>query len=298
MDIEDPAHTDPRFRSNYIHIYVSTEAAIAWEFLRRNTTYKADYDLHIQLERLRRHLENFCTSPDSFTVEDMRQLKEETSQIPDLAIESPPPRPDQWGLACFESPDIRCDEATIHWLDEAASVEGRVATRPKRTNGRRRDPLTIMGDRTCTITEHGCHTTITHSATRITLRSDTPPFPLPNQTLDLSITPARHLSTQVRDIFDREPRDGICPPMTRAKWARLIRFEKMLRAFDANTAGYSQRKIAELLYSSCRVRSEWNSGEDMRKQIRRLLRRATSMVNGGYRDLVRSRYYERNFEQS
>ena len=60
----------------------------------------------------------------------------------------------------------------------------------------------------------------------------------------------------------------------------------------------SQREIAGLLYSANRVMSEWNSGEDMRKQIRRLLRRATSMVNGGYRDLVRSRYYERNFEQS
>jgi hypothetical protein len=298
MDIEDQAHEDPRLRSSYIHIYFSTEAMIAWEFLRRNTTYQADYDLHIRLERIRRHLENFCTSPESFTVEDMRVLKEETTQIPDLAIEGPPPQPDQWGLACFESPSIRCDEAALTWLEEAASVEGCVTVRPKRTNGRRRDPLMIESQRICSITEHGCHTTIAHSFARITLRSDIPPFPHPDQALDLSITQARHLSSQIRDIFDREPRDGVCPPMTRARWARLLRFEKMLRTFDANTAGYSQRRIAELLYSPHRVQSEWNSREDMRKEIQRLLRRAASMVNGQYLDLVRSRYYERNFEQS
>lgn len=74
--------------------------------------------------------------------------------------------------------------------------------------------------------------------------------------------------------------------MSKARFAKLLRFEWLLRSYDAHVAGYSQREIAEFLYSPERVETEWSSSEDMRKKIKRLLKRAKFLVEGGYRGLI------------
>jgi hypothetical protein len=279
--MENPVE-DPRIRTNYIDIYFSDETKISWEFLRRNTTYQTDYELHMNWYRTARYLENYLVDPDGFSTEEKRLLVNEMDNLSRTQY----PNPERWGLGEYESPHRRCNEARLSWLSSTGSVGGRIKLRPPRTRGRRRDPMEMVASRTCIITDHGCYTTIAHSSASVTIRSDTPPFPAPSQTLELTMTPTRSLSRQVHDIFDRPPREDFGIEISKARFAKLLRFEWLLRSYDAHVAGYSQRKIAEFLYSPERVETEWSSSEDMRKKIKRLLKRAKFLVEGGYRGLI------------
>jgi len=61
-----------------------------------------------------------------------------------------------------------------------------------------------------------------------------------------------------------------------------------LRAFDAATAGASQRDIAEALFAPLYRASEWkNEAEFLRLRVNRLLRLARRMARGDYRGLLR-----------
>ena len=59
-----------------------------------------------------------------------------------------------------------------------------------------------------------------------------------------------------------------------------------LQALDANQAGASLRDIAEGLFGSAEVASDWHADSALRARVRRLVQRGRSLVDGGYRELA------------
>ncbi|MES2255541.1 MAG: DUF2285 domain-containing protein [Pseudomonadota bacterium] len=69
--------------------------------------------------------------------------------------------------------------------------------------------------------------------------------------------------------------------------ARGARFMLILQALDGWCAGASQREIAIALYGADRVKSLWNDPRShMRDRVRRIIRRARFLLNGGYRSFL------------
>jgi hypothetical protein len=66
------------------------------------------------------------------------------------------------------------------------------------------------------------------------------------------------------------------------------RFRLVLQALDGFLARASQREIAEALFGISRVRRDWcDAGGHMRDRVRRAVRRGRTLMNGGYRSLLR-----------
>lgn len=68
---------------------------------------------------------------------------------------------------------------------------------------------------------------------------------------------------------------------------RCLRAVTALRCWDARQTGASQRDMAALMVGPARARSEWNMSSDyLRSRVRRALRFAEEMVEGGWQRLL------------
>ncbi|MBS0597131.1 MAG: DUF2285 domain-containing protein [Proteobacteria bacterium] len=59
-----------------------------------------------------------------------------------------------------------------------------------------------------------------------------------------------------------------------------------LQALDATLAGASLREVAEGLFGADAVASDWHADGELRARVRRLVRRGTALMRGGYRRLA------------
>ena len=75
------------------------------------------------------------------------------------------------------------------------------------------------------------------------------------------------------------------PPVRAATRAALLHL-RALQALDASQAGASHRDIAQALFGLEAVVLRWHEDGELRAQVRHLLRRAQSFMNGGYLDLA------------
>lgn len=66
---------------------------------------------------------------------------------------------------------------------------------------------------------------------------------------------------------------------------------QLLRVHDALADGATQREIGAVLFGKVRVAEDWNDRSDsLRSRVRRLVREAKTLAQGGYRDLMRRRH--------
>jgi hypothetical protein len=278
----------PELAGSYLPILLANKQMIAWEYLRRNQHYRHEYYVAMAVMKAARHCENYLAIPGSFEEEEKKELCEELRRLPPNAADIIERGPSLWGLVEYESPLLSCENAVVHWLDNASAINAEVTKRPLRTRGKRLDPMTCGGSVYCTISDNGIYMTIRHSFTQVTIRSKTAPFPRPHENLKLNLTPSRHLSEHAHDIFDRPARDGrhffISPSMLRAR-----KHVKILRVLDGHLRNYKPRAIAEIIYGRQRVKEEWRAGDAMRKDIENCIEVGLDRVNGGYRKLLKSR---------
>lgn len=69
---------------------------------------------------------------------------------------------------------------------------------------------------------------------------------------------------------------------------RIPRWLEVLRVYDALRDGASQREIGAALFGHDRIEQDWADGADsLRSRVRRLVREARAMAQGGYRSLMR-----------
>ena len=59
-----------------------------------------------------------------------------------------------------------------------------------------------------------------------------------------------------------------------------------LQALDATLAGASLREVAEGLFGADAVAADWHADGELRARVRRLVRRSTALMRGGYRRLA------------
>ena len=59
-----------------------------------------------------------------------------------------------------------------------------------------------------------------------------------------------------------------------------------LQALDGTLAGASQRGVAEVLFGITTVAERWYEDSDLRAQVRRLIRRGQTLMDGGYQRLL------------
>lgn len=59
-----------------------------------------------------------------------------------------------------------------------------------------------------------------------------------------------------------------------------------LQALDATLAGASLREVAEGLFGADAVAADWHADGELRARVRRLVRRGTALMRGGYRRLA------------
>jgi hypothetical protein len=64
---------------------------------------------------------------------------------------------------------------------------------------------------------------------------------------------------------------------------------RALQAFDGQSAGASQREMAEVLFGRDTVAGSWSSDSDVRAQVRHVLKRARHYIDGGYLELLNTR---------
>lgn len=73
------------------------------------------------------------------------------------------------------------------------------------------------------------------------------------------------------------------PPERRAR-----RWAQALQAWDGRQAGASHRDIARVIHGEATVRDAWAGESDyLRTHVKRLLRTADAMIDGGWRHLLR-----------
>lgn len=70
---------------------------------------------------------------------------------------------------------------------------------------------------------------------------------------------------------------------------QISRWITLLRVYDAEHAGASQREIAAVLFGPAGERAWRASSDSLRSRVRRLVREARAMAAGGYRTLMRGR---------
>ena len=61
---------------------------------------------------------------------------------------------------------------------------------------------------------------------------------------------------------------------------------RTLQALDGTLAGASQRGVAEVLFGINTVAERWYDDSDLRAQVRRLIRRGQTLMDGGYQRLL------------
>ena len=239
----------------------------AWEYLRRNPDYRADA---------------MSISPDDISeltvCHNIRVYKSRVSQS----------RAEHWGMVMMVDPKLNAIDANVVWTKEAFPDQVAV------------DVVLRMPGETCDIYDTSVslcqlsHFTDATGREYIITRGNGCLFQtrcngvsllagVPVR-MKLSISGLKAYNRKVQSyrdgmrVFGSDP-DAESPRCT--KRTQILR--DGLIALDCLEIGLSHREIANVLYGSTRVEEGWN-GPSMRSSIRYLIKRATKLRDGGFRE--------------
>jgi hypothetical protein len=236
----------------YLYILRLDGPSLAWEYLRRNSEYRADWT--------RRHREN-C-DPAS-----------------------------RWGLEVFEDPDLDARLARPVWrLGRYQRIRLQAAdSAPDEPDGSHRFSLwdmpgakRLVHDGRQMLLTGFADNEVLHLALAQDVRDGTP--------FDFVIGPGAQMEEAWRSVerhrrFTAGERAPV-PAVSRRPGRLALLHKRALQAVDGGAVGASQREIASQLFGAESVTQNWNPDSELRAQVRHLLRRARAFVDGGYRDLI------------
>ncbi|WP_445216109.1 DNA -binding domain-containing protein [Bradyrhizobium sp. Pa8] len=242
----------------------------AWEFLRRNEDYKADWRSSVP-----RHL-------PCITLIDGTRL---------LRLPRRFPRAEKWGLSAFADPRLGAHQAPVFWHANALKRIVRVnATRP--TPESKTASLTLANfrvDRHAVIGVDGVplvlmkgggvHVPIAIHGLRVLTLPFAPVFEL-NDLADIVAQTEllKQLKRFAEPSFQKEQR----PP-----FANDERLQHALIALDESLRGKTYREIAMTIFGEKKVTEDWRShSQFLKDRTRRLVAKGTELMKGGYRDLL------------
>ncbi|WP_316168443.1 MULTISPECIES: DUF2285 domain-containing protein [unclassified Bradyrhizobium] len=241
----------------------------AWEFLRRNDDYIADWRCSIP-----RHLP--CITLNDGTK--LLRLRRRFLQA------------EKWGLYAFADPRLCAHETTAFWHANALKRVVRLnARKPKEGEASVRRLADFHADRHAVIGVNGVPLVVMkRNGVRVPLEIHGLPV------LTASFTPVYELHdlddlTAQAELLRRLQRfaDADVRTIQKPSFAADERLHQALIALDESLKGKTYRQIAIAIFGEKKVTEEWHAhSQILRDRTRRLVAKGTELMKGGYRDLL------------
>lgn len=241
----------------------------AWEFLRRNRDYVADW--RSSVPRDLSHL----------TLRDGTQL---------LRLRRRFPRAEKWGLYACADPGLCARQAPIFWHRTALKRVVRLsAKRPSDPDSGARVLADFKVRRTAVIT--------VDSVPLVLLKARGLQVPLEIRGLSV-LTAAFEPVYELHDLADLSGQTELLRQLQRFAEPNLRAIQKppfgsddrlrhALIALDESLKGKTYRQIAIAIFGETKVAEEWHGySQFLKDRTRRLVAKGTELMNGGYRDLL------------
>jgi len=242
----------------------------AWEFLRRNEDYVADWRRSVP-----RHLPYVTLSDGTKLLRLRRRF----------------PRAEQWGLHAFADPSLPGRDAPVFWHATALKRVVRVNTRRlnRHDDATPRTLADFKVDRRAVVTADG--------SPLVLMKGRGTYVPVAIQGLSVLTSPFAPVF-ELHDLADLSAQTELLKRLHRftepdANAVQKLPFasdEKLLHALialDESLKGKSYRQIAITIFGEKKVAEEWHGASQFLKdRIRRLVAKGTELMKGGYRDLL------------
>lgn len=241
----------------------------AWEFLRRNVDYVADWRRSVP-QRL-----------PCITLNDGTKL---------LRLRRRFPQAEKWGLYAFADPRLGAHEATAFWHANALKRVVRLnARRPNEGEASVRRLADFNADRHAVIGVDGIPLVVMkRNGVRVPLEIHglsvlTAAFTPVYELHDLDDLAAQaELLRRLQRFTDSDFR-AIQKPSAAAD----ERLHQALLALEESLKGKTYRQIAIAIFGEKKVTEEWHGhSQFLRDRTRRLVAKGTELMKGGYRDLL------------
>ncbi len=242
----------------------------AWEFLRRNPDYGADWRASVP-----RYLP-YVTLRDGTQVLRLRRRY---------------PRAERWGLYAFANPLKAARHAPVFWHPEASRRLVRARSiRPDHRDDSQNSPLAafkvsrlaaigVDGTPLVMLKGQGSDVTLELHGLAVLTRPSRMVFELDG--LDDLNSQTERLKTLQRFTRPQTASDN------RSPFAGDERLYQALVALDESMSGKTYRQIAIAIFGEKRVAEEWGGASQFLKdRTRRLVAKGHELMTGGYRDLL------------
>lgn len=242
----------------------------AWEFLRRNADYAADWRRSVP-RRL-----------PCLALTDGTQL---------LRLPRRFPQAEKWGLLAFSDPAVAARDAPVLWHARALKRVARLKALPAREGDE--EPPNVLAD--FKVERHavidadgrplvllkgrGVHVAVELHDLTVLTRRFRPVFELER----LSELAAQ---TELLKRLQRFMVKETAPPET-SSFGADERLRQALLALDESLNGKTYRQIATTIFGAKMVADEWQGpSQFLKDRTRRLVAKGTELMRGGYRDLL------------
>lgn len=254
---------DWRNAGAYSYTEKLTRAGWAWEFLRRNSAFRADYARVVEASGPHRS--------KRIGVREMRALN-------------------PWGIAWCDPPHVSALDAIVFWQPRMGThvLELQVSTLAPECESDTSLQDTVA--RAVKLHSPGCcHLLLCDGLFRLQLRLRGQ-FRRNGRLVMPVAFPRSALKARLRllSCFHEFVHSGKLAAKYFPKDPRRVRFLMVLRALDGENAAASHQEIAVALFGLERVQSSWNDPRGhMRDSIRRALKRGRTLMKGGYIRILR-----------
>lgn len=242
----------------------------AWEFLRRNADYAADWRRSVP-----QHL-------PLLTLTDGTRL---------LRLPRRFPHAEKWGLLAFADPALAARQAPVFWHARALKRVARLRALPPRQG----DEMGVQALADFKVERHavidadgallvvmkgtGAHVAVELHDLPVLTRRFRPVFELEN----LSELAAQ---TELLKRLQRFMASGT-PPSEASSFGGDERLRQALLALDESLGGKTYRQIAITIFGEKMVADEWQGpSQFLKDRTRRLVAKGAELMRGGYRDLL------------
>ncbi|WP_157644209.1 DUF2285 domain-containing protein [Bradyrhizobium sp. WSM2793] len=241
----------------------------AWEFLRRNVDYVADWRSSVP-----QHLP--CITLNDGTK--LLRLRRRFLQA------------EKWGLYAFTDPRLCARQAPAFWHSNALKRVVRLnARKPKEGeanvrrladfNAERHAVIGVDGVPLVVMKRNGVSVPLEIHGLSVLTAAFTPVYELHD--LD-DLTAETELLRRLQRLTDADFRAAQKP-----SFAADERLQQALIALDESLKGKTYRQIAIAIFGEKKVTEEWHShSQFLRDRTRRLVAKGTALMKGGYRDLL------------
>lgn len=251
----------------------------AWEFLRRNPTFR-DAALAYRDKDRRSGVRSLvsCVQGDG-----TRWIGARCGII----------EAESWGLLFFPNPDLNGVRTTPFWTPELTGGELEAIVQPRRAVGCGLISLSeVPGRKTVLVRSDERVRMMIESAGYVEiLGAETPNEPpVGDVEVALALGKLSQIDAGIERIeafvkFCRSPSEYAA----KARESRVRRLTKILVALDGKLANHTLREIAHAFHPHDQITDDWNGAGVIKARVRRLAERGETLMQGCYRSLVAPR---------